>query len=63
MNKATYEVVQDLVANDAGHFEALLAGHRVHNHVAMDANEVFRVEYAVLILNGGEIVSRRPVLE
>lgn len=29
----------------------------------MDANEVLRVEYAVFILNGGEVVSRRPILE
>jgi hypothetical protein len=43
-------VVEDLVADDARHFEALLAGDRVDNHVAMDANEVLRVEDAILIL-------------
>lgn len=48
--RGTYEVIEDLVANDARHFEALLAGDRVNDHVAMDADEVFRVEDAVLIL-------------
>lgn len=43
-------MVEDLIADDAGHFKALLAGHRVDNHVPVDADEVFRVEYAVLIL-------------
>lgn len=43
-------MVQDLVADDACHLKALLAGDRVHNQVAMDANEVLRVEDAVLIL-------------
>jgi hypothetical protein len=43
-------VVQDLIANDARHLEALLAGNGVDNHVAVDANEVLRVEDAVLIL-------------
>jgi len=48
--RCTYEVVEDLVADNARHFEALLAGDRVDNHVAMDADEVFRVEDAILIL-------------
>jgi len=49
-SEETYEVVQDLVADDARHFEALLACDRVDNHVAMDANKVLRVENAILIL-------------
>jgi hypothetical protein len=52
-------VVEDLVADDAGHFEALLRGYRVDDHVAMDADEVFRIEDAVFILCSSEIVSRR----
>jgi hypothetical protein len=51
----TYQVVEDLVADDARHLEALLAGDRVDNDVAVDADEVLRVEDAVLIL-------RAPVL-
>jgi hypothetical protein len=47
----TYKVIENLVTNDACHFKALLAGDRVDNHVAMDADEMFRVENAVLILN------------
>jgi hypothetical protein len=50
-------VVENLVADDARHLEALLAGDRVDNHVAMDANEVLRVEDAILILKGSVIVS------
>jgi hypothetical protein len=37
---ATYEVVEDLIPNDRNHIEGLLGCNRVHNHVAMDANEV-----------------------
>lgn len=44
-------MVQNLVPDDAHHLEALLASHRIDQHVAMDPNEVFGVEYAVLILN------------
>jgi hypothetical protein len=51
----TYQVVENLVADDARHLEALLAGDRVDNDVAVDADEVLRVEDAVLIL-------RAPVL-
>ena len=46
----TYEVVEDLITNDARHLEALLAGDRVDNHVAMDTNKVLGVKNAVLIL-------------
>lgn len=50
---ATDQVVEDLVAYYAGHFERLLVGDRVHDHVAVDADEVLRVEDAVLILGAG----------
>lgn len=36
----THKVVKDLVANDARHLEALLAGDRVDDHVAMDTDKV-----------------------
>ena len=36
----TYKVVQDLVPNDAHHFETLLAADRVDDHVAVNANKV-----------------------
>jgi sporulation protein YlmC with PRC-barrel domain len=51
----TYQVVEDLVVDDARHLEALLASDRVDNDVAVDAEEVLRVDDAVLIL-------RAPVL-
>lgn len=56
--EVTHKVIQNLVADDACHFEALLAGNRVDNHVAMDANEVLRIEDAVFILVNSSRVSR-----
>ena len=46
-------MVQDLVADDAAHLEALLARDRIHNHVAVDADEVLAVQDGVLVLAGG----------
>jgi hypothetical protein len=54
----TYKVVQDLVTDDACHFVALFAGDRVDNDVAMNTNEMFRIEDAVLILEGDGVVSQ-----
>ena len=45
-------MVQDLIAYYATHLKALLAGDRVDNHVAMNANEVLAVEDGVLVLAG-----------
>jgi hypothetical protein len=49
----THQVVQDLISDDPAHLEALLAGDRVDDHVAVDANEVLAVEDGVLVLAGG----------
>lgn len=46
----SYQVVENLVSNDAGHLERLLGRDRVNDHIAMDADEVLRVQNAVLIL-------------
>lgn len=46
----TYEVIENLVSNYADHLEGLLGGDRVDQHVAMNADEVLRVEDTVLIL-------------
>lgn len=51
--RRTYQVIQNLVSNNAHHLETLLAANRVDNHVAMNADEVFGVENAVLVLAGG----------
>jgi hypothetical protein len=51
-------VVQNLVSDYPRHLEALLAGHRVHNHVAMNADEMLGIEDTVFILKWSEIVSR-----
>ena len=47
-----YQMIQDLIPNDPTHLEALLAGDRVDDHVAVDADEVFAVEDGVLVLPG-----------
>lgn len=47
----THEVVEDLVANDTRHLEALFARNRVDDHVTVNADEVLRVEDTVLILD------------
>lgn len=51
--KKTYQVIQDLIPNNAHHLEALLAADRIHNHIAMNSDEVLGVEDAVLVLAGG----------
>ena len=46
----TYQVIQNLVMDDIDHIEGLLRGDRVYEHIPMDADEVLRIEHAVLIL-------------
>lgn len=46
-------MVEDLVTQDSDHFERLLGSNRVDEHVAMNADEVFRVQYRVFILKQG----------
>jgi hypothetical protein len=53
----TYQVIEDLVTDDTCHLKALLAGDRVDNDVTVDADEVLRVEDAVLILQGAELLA------
>ena len=45
-------MIQDLVAEDANHVKRLLGSDGVDEHVAMDADEMLRVEYAVFVLEG-----------
>ena len=47
----TYEVVQNLFPDHSNHVEGLLRGDRVHQHVSMNADEVFRVQDAVFVLS------------
>ena len=47
----THHVIQNLVANDADHFEALLASDTVNDHVTMNADEVFAIQDSVLVLS------------
>ena len=45
-----YQVVQNLVSDDLYHIEGGSRIDRVNDHVAMNANEMFGIEYAVFIL-------------
>lgn len=44
-------MVQDLIANDRHHVKGLARGHRVYNDVAMDTNEMLRVQDTIFILD------------
>lgn len=46
----TYQMIQQLVAQRSDHFEGLLGCHRIHQHVAVNANEVLARHDTVLIL-------------
>lgn len=46
----TDQVVEDLVADYASHFKRLLISDRIDDHIAVDTDEVLRVENAVFIL-------------
>ena len=43
-------MIENLVPYNPAHLKALLAPHRVYNHVPMYANEVFAVQNRVLVL-------------
>jgi len=45
-------MVEDLVANDLHHLKGLQRRHTVHQHVAVGADHLLRIEDAVLILAG-----------
>lgn len=46
----TYQVVQQLLADNLHHLEGGFGGHGVDKHIAVDANEVLAVHDTVLIL-------------
>lgn len=46
-------MVENLVSDDPEHVKGLAGSDGVDDHVAMDADEVFRVEDAVFVLAGG----------
>lgn len=46
-------MIQDLIPDYPTHFEALLGGDGVHDHIAVDADEVFAVEDGVFVLARG----------
>ena len=46
----THKVIEYFVANDPHHLKALLAGHAVHDHVAVNANKVLAIQNSVFIL-------------
>lgn len=44
-------MVQDFITNDRHHVKGLARGHRVYNDVAMDTNEMLRVQDTIFILD------------
>lgn len=46
----TYQVVQQLLADNLHHFKGGFGGHRVDKHIAVYANEVLAVHDTILIL-------------
>ena len=54
-------MIQNLIPNNATHLKTLLALHRIHNHIAMDANKVLAIEYSILVL-ASRINDFQPVL-
>lgn len=44
-------MVQNLIPNDRHHLKGLARCHRVYNDVAMDANEMLRVQDTIFILD------------
>ena len=51
-------MVENLVPDYADHLEGLLGGHRVDQHVAMDAYEMLRILDTIFILRNGEVQSQ-----
>lgn len=43
-------MIQNLVANNSHHLEALLAANTVDDHVSVDPNEVLAVQNSVFVL-------------
>lgn len=43
-------MIQNLVADDSHHLEALLATNAVDDHVSVDANEVLAIQNSVFVL-------------
>lgn len=58
----TYQVIQNLIPDDPHHFKALLARHRVHDHVPVNSDKVLVVENRVFILSCGVDDFYRKVL-
>ena len=52
VGKATYKMVEDLVANDLHHLKGLQRRHTVHQHIAVGADHLLRIKDAVFILAG-----------
>ena len=50
MGVGAYQVIQDLVPDDAQHFKGLFRRKRIDQHVAMDANKMFGIKNAIFVL-------------
>jgi hypothetical protein len=43
-------MIQDLVSQDPHHIKGLFGRHGIHQHIAMDADEMLRIKNAIFIL-------------
>ena len=50
-------MVEDFIPNNSDHVEGLLGRDRVDQHVAVDADEMLRIQYAVFVLVRWGVVS------
>lgn len=50
-------MIQNLIPDNLHHLKGLHGSYRIHEHISMDSNEVFRVEDAVFVLDIHEIPS------
>ena len=55
-------MVEDFVSDDARHLKALLARDRVYYHIAVNANEVLRIEDTIFILPNQTMSAKSPHL-
>ena len=49
-NVVTHQMIEDFIPDNSRHLKALLGCDRIHNHVAVNADEMLRIQDTVLIL-------------
>ena len=54
-------MVENFVSNDSDHLKGLPGGNRIHNDIAMNSDEVFRIHDTVVILIGSCTALERKI--